>query len=382
MFRFILIWLFLGLTANSIFSPTIAAEAAPVASTTVPNSSQRIIKVDEEKKQIVVEINGKVYSLDLNQAQEVAEASLNAEKTVVDAGTETRSETSSAKADTTTAGTDYAELEKQFAALNSKNEKYTGLPAVTGSRLYTLQTDRLAKKGHFGLDFTHRFSSSFGQENDLFGFDGFAYNSVGVQYGLLDKLELHAMRANIGDSYEVGVKAKLLQETKKFSLTNPFNVTLHSGFQNDNMQNSMDPYLQLILSRSIIPNRVQFYTSPIYAWRTNSINSGGSSSAIYSESIDKNGFKRGNDGTMALPLGISLEVLKNRAALVGELIPVIGGFHENNMGWSTAFKFLSKRETHIWTMGLSNMPYVTTVQAIVGGPDDHLHLGFNVEVFL
>jgi hypothetical protein len=28
------------------------------------------------------------------------------------------------------------------------------------------------------------------------------------------------------------------------------------------------------------------------------------------------------------------------------------------------------------------MPYVTSGQAIVGGPDDHLHLGFNVDVFL
>lgn len=377
MFRFILIWLFLGLIINSNCSPISAAEAA---SSTIP--SQRIIKVDEEKKQIVVEINGKVYSLDLNQAQELAKASLDAEENVVvNSSTESTNRSASASTNATD-GTDYAELEKQFAALNSKNEKYTGLPAVTGSRLYTLQTDRLVKKGHFGLDFTHRFSSSFAQDNDLFGFDGFAYNSVGVQYGLLDKLELHAMRANIGDSYEVGVKAKLLQESKKFSLTNPFNITLHSGFQNDNMQNSMDPYLQLILSKSIIPNRVQVYASPIYAWRTNSINSGGSSSGIYSEFTDKNGFKKGDDGTMALPLGISLEVLKNRAAVVGELIPVLGGFHENNMGWSTAFKFLSKRETHIWTMGLSNMPYVTTGQAIVGGPDDHLHLGFNVEVFL
>jgi hypothetical protein len=362
--RFAAILFLIILIINSFSIPVFAA------------TEPKLIKVDEEKKEVLVEINGKTYAFDLKQAQEVT-GTIEITEEISTEKAETQENTTSS-----TENTNYTDLEKQYAALAIKEDRFTGLPSVMSMRLYTMQTDRLMKRGRWGLDFTHRFSSSFAQDNDLFGFDSFAYNSFGAHYGISDRVELHAMRANIGDSYELGMKAKLLQETKDFSLSHPFNVTLHSGFQNDNLQNSIDPYLQLIVSRSIIPKRVQVYASPIYAWRTNSINSGGSSSGIYSASIDKNGFSRGNEGTLALPLGLAIEVLKNKATLVGEIIPILNGFHENNMGWSTGLQFLSRRETHIWTIGLSNMPYVTSGQAIVGGPDDHLHLGFNVDVFL
>jgi len=331
----------------------------------VAQEEGKIVSIDDITKQVTVEIKGVQYKFSLNQAIEMK--SLSAE-----AQSKTLSPSSTSDSD----------LERQFLALNKNENQYTGLPTVLGTRLYVSPTDHMMKKGHFGLDFTHRFASSFKEKNDFFGLDSFAYSGFGVYYGITDSAEIHAMRANIADTYEVGLKAKLLQETKDFSFTHPINLTLNTGFQNDNVQNSLDPYIQLIASRSLVPNRVQLYASPIYAWRTNSINSGGSSSAIYSSFADNKGRVTGNQGTFAIPLGLAAEVVKNKVTLVGEIIPVLSGFQENKMGWASGLQFASRRETHIWTLGISNMPYVPTGQSIVGGPDNKIYLGFNLSVFL
>ncbi len=318
------------------------------------SQSAAVISVDRDSHQAVIEVDGKKYKVSLDQ--------------LVDN-----------ESDSQQAATNDADLEKQFAALSASQNKYTGLPVSIGSRLLTMPTDRLAGKGHWIIDFTHRFSSSFADPGAFLGLDGFAYNSFGVHYGLTDDLELHLMRGNVGDMLEFGAKAKILKETQEFSLSNPFNVTLAGGFQSDSIQDALDPYVQVILSRSIVPKRIQLYAAPTYAWNTNTI---GGPAAIYSSYLDSQHRGSGDQGTFAVPLGLSVEVLKNRASVFGEISPVFAGYQENKMGWATGIQVLSKKETHIWTLGISNMPYVTPGQFMVGGPDNDIHLGFNVNIFL
>ena len=97
----------------------------------------KLIKVDEEKKEILVEIDGKTYAFDLKQAQEVTGT--------IEVTEEIPTEKAEAQENTTTLAesTNYTDLEKQYAALAIKEDRFTGLPSVMSMRLYTMQTDRL-----------------------------------------------------------------------------------------------------------------------------------------------------------------------------------------------------------------------------------------------
>lgn len=331
------------------------------------NYQPQLISIDEEKRVSIIEINGQRYEVKLDEAIDRQKQ----EETITSEESEISPEM-------------VAEIEQQFLEMQAASNKYTGLPAVLSTRIFSLPTDRLMESGHFGVDFTHRFAQPIKEEtaNDLFGFDGFVYNSIGVNYGATDWLELHALRSNATDATEVGAKLRLMKETKDFSLSHPFNVTLNAGFQNDNLQNSIDPYIQTIISRSIVPNRLQFYVSPTYAWRTNSIARDDSLSAVFNSFEDNEARENSNQGTFGLPMGLVYEFWKNRMSLVGEIYPVLSGFQENKMGWSAGLQFLSKKETHVWTLGVSNVPYSTTGQSLVGGANNDLFLGFNVGLFL
>ncbi len=338
------------------------------------NQSATVISVDRDSQQAVIEVDGKKYKVNLDQVIDENNSQAN-NSTKPEATAQNNSET---KTETPSPDSN-AELEKQFAALSATQNKYTGLPVSVSTRLLTMPTDRLMTKGQWGIDFTHRFAAAFADEGAFLGLDSFAYNSIGVHYGLTDTLELHLMRANVGDMLEFGAKAKILQETKDFSWTNPMNVTLTGGFQSDSIQDALDPYVQVILSRSIVPNRIQLFVSPSYAWNTNTI---GGPAAIYSSFADSQGRGSGDQGTFAIPIGLSVEVIKNRASIFGEISPVFAGYQENKMGWAAGIQVLSKKETHIWTLGITNMPYVTPGQFIVGGPENDIHLGFNVNIFI
>ena len=279
---------------------------------------------------------------------------------------------------------DVAEIPRQDNISTTKKTQYAKGPLSTEAspRLYNIPTDTLLKRNGFRFDFTHRFSSPIDEStaNDVYGLDSFSYTGIGLYYGITNNFEAHAFRSSLTDASEFGLKYQVFKEAKKWRDGAPFGLTLSSGFQNDNIQNSIDPYIQGIFTKVIIPDWFKLYFAPTYANKSATIGMANSLSASFFTFLDpkERGYKR-TSGTFALPFGGAVKLLPNgRLSLFGEYVPVVSGYKEVENGWSFGLQVLSRLETHVWTIGISNVPYSTLGQFIVGGPSNNWHIGFNI----
>ena len=274
-------------------------------------------------------------------------------------------------------------VETPRRGVSTTKKQYAKGPASTtiGSRLFNIPTDNLLPKNGIGFDFTHRFSGDIRQSsaNDLYGLDTFAYTGLGLYYGITNALEAHVFRSSLTDATEAGIKLRLFRESKEWGDGAPFGLTLSSGFQNDNIQNSIDFYVQPIISKVIIPSWLKVYLAPTWSNRSATIGMSNSLSASFFTFLDpkERGYRR-EAGTFGLPIGAALQILPNRLSLFGEYTPVLSGYKEVKNGFAFGLQILSRLETHVWTIGISNVPYSTFGQFIVGGPSNDWHLGFNI----
>lgn len=321
----------------------------------------KVLEYNKDSKTIKVEIEGKEYTLDVPQEEA---ATTTTEETTIPEEITLEDETN-----------------PELTGTAKKKVKYARGPAAAnvGARLYNIPTDNLLPRGGLLFDFTHRFSGAIDMSTnkDVYGLDTFAYTGFGLYYGITNFLEAHVFRTSLTDAIEAGLKYQLFKEAKEHGA--PFGLTLSSGFQNDNIQNSIDFYLQPILSKVIIPSWLKVYLAPTWAFRSATLGRPDSASAIFFPFSDPKG--RGyfrEHGTFALPIGAALQVLPDRLALFGEYTPVLNGYKEVENGWSFGLKILSKLETHVWTIGISNVPYSTFGQFIVGAPNNDWHVGFNI----
>lgn len=267
--------------------------------------------------------------------------------------------------------------------VTKKKKQYARGPATStiGARLFNIPTDNVLPKKGFGYDFTHRFAVPIAKDtsNDVYGLDGFAYTGIGLYYGVTDMLEAHAFRSSLTDASEIGAKYQLFKEAKHFGDGAPFGLTLSSGLQNDNIQDSIDFYVQPIISKVIIPNWMKVYVAPTWSDKSATLGMANSLSASFYPFLDPKGrdYKR-SSGTFALPIGAALQIVPNKLSLFGEYTPVLSGYREVKNGWAFGLQILSRLETHVFTLGISNVPYTTFGQFVVGGPSNDWHLGFNI----
>jgi len=307
----------------------------------------KILEYNKENKSLKVEVEGKEYTFDVPIQDDTVEA-------------------------------------LHTTPLQGKVKKqYARGPATTtiGARLFNIPTDNVLPKKGFGYDFTHRFAVPIAENtaNDVYGLDGFAYTGIGLYYGVTDMLEAHAFRSSLTDASEVGLKYQLFREAKHFGNGAPFGLTLSGGFQNDNIQNSIDFYLQPIISKVIIPNWMKVYVAPTWSDKSATLGMANSLSASFYPFLDPKGrdYIR-NQGTFALPIGAALQIIPDRLSLFGEYTPVLSGYKEVKNGFAFGLQILSRLETHVFTLGISNVPYSTFGQFVVGGPSNDWHLGFNI----
>ena len=282
------------------------------------------------------------------------------------------------------------EMEGVSSEVNLEEEKlpvirkqYAKGPATTtvGSRLFNIPTDNLLQRGGIGFDFTHRFSGPIDENtaNDLYGFDSFAFTGIGLYYGITNFLEAHAFRSSLTDAIEAGIKFQLFKEAKRFGQGAPFGLTLSGGFQNDNIQNSIDFYVQPIITKVVIPSWLKVYLAPTWANKSATLGMSSSLSASFYPFFDpRHRDYKATSGTFALPIGVALQVWPNKVSIFGEYTPVLSGYKEVRDGFSFGLQILSRLETHVWTIGISNVPYSTFGQFVVGGPNNNWNLGFNI----
>ena len=312
----------------------------------------KILDYNKQDKTIKIEIDGKEYTLDVPIEEPAIET------------VEVRAEPPSAEKPASM---------KQFAK--------GPITTTVSPRLYNIPSDVLLPKGGVGFDFTHRFSGDIRETsaNDLYGLDTFSYTGLGLNFGLFNDLEAHIFRTSLTDALEAGIKYRLFKESRKLREGFPFGLTLASGFQNDNIQNSVDFYIAPILTKVIIPSWLKVYLAPTWLNRSATIGRLDSLSASFFKFLDPKDrdYKR-EAGTFALPIGAALQIWPNKVSLFGEYTPVLSGYKEVENSFSFGLQILSRLETHVWTIGISNVPYSTFGQYVVGGPSNDWHFGFNI----
>ncbi len=310
----------------------------------------KILEYNQGDKKLKVEIEGKEYTLDVP----------------VEPTVETIVETPPLEGNAT-----------------KKRKQYAKGPAASNvsARLFNIPTDNLLPRNGVGFDFTHRFSGPIKEEtaNDLYGLDTYSYTGLGLYYGITNNLEAHVFRSSLTDAIEAGTKYQIFKESKKWGNGAPFGLTLSSGFQNDNIQNSIDFYVQPIITKVIVPNWLKVYLAPTWSDKSATIGMSNSLSASFFTFLDPKGrgYKR-SSGTFALPIGTALQIWPNKLSIFGEYTPILSGYREVENGWSFGLQILSRLETHVWTLGFSNVPYSTFGQFPVGGPSNDWHFGFNI----
>ena len=322
----------------------------------------KILEYNKESKTLKVEIEGKEYTINVPD-----ESLQNPQKNPIEIPDQVSLKD---------------EQDKALSGNVNKKKQYAKGPAPSsvGARLYNIPTDNLLPRNGIGFDFTHRFSGPIAEKtaNDVYGLDTFAYTGLGLYYGITNMLEAHAFRSSLTDASEFGLKYQLFKEAKKFGDGAPFGLTLSGGFQNDNIQNSIDFYVQPIISKVVIPGWLKVYLAPTWADNSSTIGMSNSLSAIFFNFTDPKHRQPSRDGTFALPIGAALQVWPNKVSLFGEYTPVLAGYKEVKNGWSFGLQILSRLETHVWTIGISNVPYSTFGQFVAGGPSNDWHIGFNI----
>lgn len=95
----------------------------------------------------------------------------------------------------------------------AKEDKTTNPVFATfkGQRIVSSQTNEQLKKEHLNVNILHRFGTiNTGIEN-LFGVDQ-AFMRFVLEYGITDKLQISLGRSNISKMYDLGFKAKLIEQ--------------------------------------------------------------------------------------------------------------------------------------------------------------------------
>jgi mono/diheme cytochrome c family protein len=223
--------------------------------------------------------------------------------------------------------------------------------------LFSLPTGRPPDPGALYVNFQHRFPytpalSGTDRGDVLFGLDESALPSLGLRYGITDKLSVDLMRSPtfIGRPLQLQTAYSFLSEQNSA----PFNFTARVSVegQNDFRKNYTED-LEGIFSRSIT-HRAQVYLVPTISFNDRRVVQGGLVDDKIPDYPGINAFSLGG--------GFAVDV-RPTIALVGEIIPTLIGADQLGIH-RPAFSFGIQKKIyrHAFTFGVTNSPGVTVSQ--------------------
>lgn len=244
----------------------------------------------------------------------------------------------------------------------------TGRPSARSfhdGHLVNLPTTDPLGNGALEFRILHRFRPSAreaGGEN-LYGLDGGAFVSIGLTYGVTDRLEIGLRRTNvppIGRDYELHTRWTLLDQGEDRA---PLSVALRGGVSRitDEATPNGDRFsAQAIVARRL-GRRVSLLLAPTYVARANNAD--------------------GADDRGTLAVGTGAEVrLTPRMALTGEWIVQASGYEAPYQGGSLAFSIATAR--HVFQVVATNTASAHTDLYAPGGDLEagkgHYRLGFSI----
>jgi cytochrome c553 len=224
--------------------------------------------------------------------------------------------------------------------------------------LFSLPTGRPVDEHGLYVNFAHRFpyDAAFtgpGRGGELFGLDNFALASLGLRYGVTDRLSVSIFRSptEIGRPIQLMAAYNIFDEHHE----DPLNLTVRVSIEGqNNFRKSYTQNIEGIFSRSIT-SRAQFYVVPTLSFDARALaQATGFTSADIPDLPGVN--------TFSIGAGAAYDI-RPTVALVAEVIPTL--LNSGELGiHRPAYSFgIQKRLfRHAFTLGLTTSPGVTVSQ--------------------
>jgi len=234
----------------------------------------------------------------------------------------------------------------------------TGIYEPGDDVLFSLPTGRPVDEHALIVNFAHRFPydpafTGPGRAGELFGLDNFALPSLGLRYGVTDKLSVSILRSPslVGRPIQFMVAYNILDEHHEDPLNFAVRVSIEGQ---NNFRKSYTQNIEGIFSRSIT-SRAQFYVVPTFSFDARPLvqASGFTSSDI----PDLPGVN-----TFSIGVGAALNI-RPTVALIAEVIPTVLNASELGIHRPAySFGIQKKLFRHAFTLGLTTSPGVTVSQ--------------------
>ncbi len=246
-------------------------------------------------------------------------------------------------------------------------DTYAREGAFFGSRVVNLSNAKPMRRGGVEFLIGHRFNMPVFTRNspkNIFGFDGGAFITFGVQVGLTDWMSVSAMRSNLGRTVELASSIQFSRQNESGPLTTQLRVGVEGR---DNFQERFAPFAQFVSTRTF-GDRFSLAVAPSIAFNTRD-----EETFLPAEFLFGNEF----DYTAALGLGAGLR-LTQTVSLVGEYVPRLKGFTGELFDRPAVSVSVQKATfRHTFQFVLSTARPLTTAQYTVNGTDA-FKVGFNI----
>jgi cytochrome c553 len=224
--------------------------------------------------------------------------------------------------------------------------------------LFSLPTGRAVDEHGWYVNFAHRFPfdpafTGPGRGGELFGLDNFALPSLGVRYGVTDRLSVSIFRSPtlIGRPIQLMAAYNILDEHHE----DPLNIAVRVSIEGqNNFQKNFTQNIEGIFSRSVT-RKGQFYVVPTFSFDARPLVE--ASGFLSSDIPDLPGVN-----TFSIGVGAAYDI-RPTVALVAEVIPTV--FNASELGIhrpAYSFGIEKKLFRHAFTLGLTTSPGVTVSQ--------------------
>ena len=224
--------------------------------------------------------------------------------------------------------------------------------------LFSLPTGRAVDEHGVYVNFTHRFpyDAAFtgqGRGGELFGLDNFALPSLGLRYGVTDKLSVSLLRSPslIGRPIQLMAAYNILDEHHEAPLNMAVRVSIEGQ---NNFRKNYTQNIEGIFSRSVT-SRAQFYVVPTFSFDARPLVQ--ASGFLSSQIPDLPGVN-----TFSIGVGAAYDI-RPTVALIAEVIPTLLNAGELGIHRPAySFGIQKKIYRHAFTLGLTTSPGVTVSQ--------------------
>jgi cytochrome c553 len=224
--------------------------------------------------------------------------------------------------------------------------------------LFSLPTGRAVDRHGIYVNFTHRFpyDAAFtgpGRGGELFGLDNFALPSLGLRYGVTDKLSVSIFRSPtlIGRPIQLMAAYNILDEHHE----DPLNLAVRVSIEGqNNFRKNYTQNIEGVFSRSIT-SRAQLYVIPTLSFDARPLVQ--ASGFLSSDIPDLPGVD-----TFSIGIGAAYDI-RPTVALIAEVIPTLWNAGELGIHRPAySFGIQKKIFRHAFTLGLTTGPGVTVSQ--------------------